>query len=224
MPDYSFGKIYTIRCRYDDNLIYVGSTVEKKLCDRMSKHRAKSKRDECINIPLYQEVNKTNWDDWYIELYEDCPCESKAQLNRREGEVIRVIGTLNKVIAGRSPKEYHIDNAEKIHEKKKQYYRDNFEKINEKNKQYNRENAEKLKEYFKQYCQENAAKINEYKRENAERIKEWRKEYRRENAAKIHEYISEKIKCQFCGSVIARGGYARHTRTNKHIEKMKKND
>jgi hypothetical protein len=254
MPDYSFGKIYTIRCRYDDNLIYVGSTVEKKLCDRMSKHRCHSKLDRCMNYPLYQEVNKTNWDNWFMELYEDYPCENKAQLNQREGQIIREIGTLNKLVAGRSPKEYrrenadkikekgkqyyhdnaekikesrkeyHRNNTEKIRERGKQYYHDNSEKINEKNKQYNRENAEKLKEYFKQYCQENAAKINEYKRENAERIKEWRKEYRRENAAKIHEYISEKIKCQFCGSVIARGGYARHTRTNKHIEKMKKND
>ena len=222
MRDYKQGKIYTIRCKYDDSLIYVGSTVEH-LCVRMARHRGKSKRDECINIPLYQEVNKTNWDDWYIELYEDCPCESKAQLNRREGEVIREIGTLNKVIAGRTKQEYHRENTEKIHEKKKQYYRDNFEKINEKNKQYNRENAEKLKEYFKQYRQENAAKINEYKRANAERIKEWKKEYCRENAAKLHKYTSELITCQ-CGSVIARGGYARHTRTNKHIEKMKKND
>ncbi len=130
MPDYSFGKIYTIRCRYDDNLIYVGSTVEKKLCDRMSKHRGQSKQDKCINKPLYKEVNKTNWDNWFMELYEDYPCESKEQLNRREGEVIREIGTLNKVIAGRSPKEYHRENAEKIHEKKKQYYRDNAERRN----------------------------------------------------------------------------------------------
>jgi hypothetical protein len=288
MPDYSFGKIYTIRCRYDDNLIYVGSTVEKKLCDRMSKHRSNSKQDRCINIPLYQEVNKTNWDDWFMELYEDCPCESKEQLNKREGQIIREIGTLNKQVAGRSRKEYRIDNsdklkqyhkqyrqenaaklneykcenaerikerrkeycqenAERIKEISKEYYHDNFEKINEKNKQYNRENAEKLKEYRRQYYQDNADKIQEYNKEyrrnnsekikeiskeylrnNSEKIKEYRrnnaekqKEYRRENAAKLHEYTSELITCQ-CGSVIARGGFARHKRTNKHIENMKK--
>jgi hypothetical protein len=73
----------------------VGSTV-KRLCRRMTTHRGHSKRDEHMNKPLYQEVNKTNWDDWYIELFEDYPCENKEQLNRREGQIIREIGTLNK--------------------------------------------------------------------------------------------------------------------------------
>ena len=38
MPDYKQGKIYTIRCKTDDTLIYVGSTIEP-LCKRMSKHK-----------------------------------------------------------------------------------------------------------------------------------------------------------------------------------------
>ena len=28
MPDYTKGKIYTIRCKTDDTLIYVGSTIQ----------------------------------------------------------------------------------------------------------------------------------------------------------------------------------------------------
>jgi hypothetical protein len=42
----------------------------------------------------------------YIYIYEDFPCNSKQELNRREGEVIREIGTINKQIAGRTKKEY----------------------------------------------------------------------------------------------------------------------
>ena len=225
MPDYSFGKIYTIRCRYDDNLIYVGSTVEKKLCDRMSKHRCDSKRDRFMNYPLYQEVNKTNWDNWFMELYEDYPCESKEQLNKREGQIIREIGTLNKQVAGRTLKEYLLENADKIKERKKEYRQENAEKIKGKRKQYYRANSEKIKEKNKQYNCENAEKIKEknkqYNCENAEKIQAYQKQYYQENAAKLNERQYEKITCE-CGSTIVRGGFARHKRTNKHIENMKK--
>jgi hypothetical protein len=130
MRDYKQGKIYTIRCKYDDSLIYVGSTVER-LCVRMARHRASSKQDKCINFPLYQEVNKTNWEDWYIELYENYACETKEQLNKREGSIIREIGTLNKLIAGRTDEEYRRDNAEKIKERKKEYRQENAARLNE---------------------------------------------------------------------------------------------
>jgi hypothetical protein len=149
MRDYKQGKIYTIRCKYDDSLIYVGSTVER-LCVRMARHRASSKQDKCINFPLYQEVNKTNWEDWYIELYENYACETKEQLNKREGSIIREIGTLNKLIAGRTDEEYRRDNAEKIKERKKEY---------------RQENAERIKEWKKEYRRENSALINERQRE-----------------------------------------------------------
>ena len=37
MPDYNNGKIYKIISSYTDK-IYVGSTTEKRLCDRFSGH------------------------------------------------------------------------------------------------------------------------------------------------------------------------------------------
>ena len=36
--------------------------------------------------------------------YENYPCENEEQLNKREGEIIREIGTVNKQIAGRTHK------------------------------------------------------------------------------------------------------------------------
>ena len=136
MPDYRKGKIYTLRCRTDDALIYVGSTIQP-LCDRLASHKSKSKK---YNNKLYQSVNG-NWDDWYIELYEECPCESKEQLNKREGKIIREIGTLNYQIACRTNKEWYNDNKEK----KKKYYEDNKEKISEQKKEYYEKNKEKNK-------------------------------------------------------------------------------
>jgi hypothetical protein len=95
MDKYKNGKIYTIRYKNDDSLIYVGSTVQP-LYKRFSQHKIDSKTQRLENMNLYQKFNETDINDWYIELYEDCPCERKEQLLKREGEVIREIGTLNK--------------------------------------------------------------------------------------------------------------------------------
>ena len=166
MPDYSKGQIYTIRCRTDDTKIYVGSTIQP-LYKRFYNHKIDSKNEKCMNMKLYIEVNG-NWDDWYIELYENYPCNNKNELEKREGEIIRLIGTLNRYIAGRDNKQYNIDNADKI----KQYYIENADKI----KQYNIENADKIKERKKQYYIENADKIKQYYIENADKIKERKKQ------------------------------------------------
>lgn len=111
MPDYKNGKIYTIRYRGDDSLIYVGSTCND-LAKRWWHHKSMSKceKSKDYNKLLYQKIRETNIEDWYIELYEDCPCDDKNQLNRREGEIIRQIGTLNKEVAGRTCKEWHKEN------------------------------------------------------------------------------------------------------------------
>ncbi len=58
---------------------------------------------------LYKTIKEKSdgcWDNWYIELYEDFPCERREQLLKREGEIIREIGTLNQLIEGRKYKEY----------------------------------------------------------------------------------------------------------------------
>ena len=42
MPDYSKGKIYTIRNKNDPSLIYVGSTIQS-LAKRLGEHRRHSR-------------------------------------------------------------------------------------------------------------------------------------------------------------------------------------
>jgi hypothetical protein len=60
-------------------------------------------------------------DNWYIELYENYPCKSKEEINRRDGQVIRETGTLNHCIVGRSVSEWFHDNKEIIRESRQQY-------------------------------------------------------------------------------------------------------
>ena len=144
---YKRGKIYTIRCRYDDTLIYVGSTIDK-LAKRFAGHKVDSKRNP---LPLYNHIND-DWKNWYIELYEYFPCDNKEQLEKREGEVIREIATINRNIAGRSKKEYYQDNRDEILEERKQHYQDNRDKILEYHKQYHQDNRDERLEQMKEKC------------------------------------------------------------------------
>ena len=113
MPDYKNSKIYTIKHKTDTSLVYVGSTVQS-LRDRMYYHKGKAK--SYPDRSFYSKVE--NWDDWVIELYENYPCESKIELEKREGEVIKEIGTLNKVVPGIGRQEtcqrYYLKNKEKV--------------------------------------------------------------------------------------------------------------
>jgi len=124
---YENGKIYLVKCKKNPKLIYVGSTFQQ-LEERFNRHKKDKK------CSLYKYVND-DWDNWYIELYEDYPCKNKYKLELRETEVQRQIANINKQLARRTLKQYQQDNREKILEQRKQHYQDNREKILDKQKQ-----------------------------------------------------------------------------------------
>jgi hypothetical protein len=157
MGDYIKGKIYTIRCNTDENLIYVGSTIQS-LSKRFGGHKIEKVRKP--NTYFYTKVE--NWNDWYIELYENYPCQNREELNKREGEIIRLIGTLNINATGRTKKEYYeenkarfeeyyIENKEHITQIKKDKYKENKDDINLKNRDYYNENRERILEQKRLY-------------------------------------------------------------------------
>jgi hypothetical protein len=148
---YKRGVIYTIRNITDDTLMYVGSTINN-LSKRFNSHKLNCKSG--MNVSLYQYIENNDWTCWYIELYENYPCNNKQELNRREGQVIREIGSINKNIAGRTQKEYDYE-----------YYKNNTEKIKEQRKMYREQAAEKIKEKEKMYREKNAEKIKERAKE-----------------------------------------------------------
>ena len=190
---YQRGKIYTVRCYDDDTLIYVGSTIET-LSARMSKHRY---HNTCT---LYQYVNG-NWKNWYIELYEEYPCNNKQLLEKREGEIIRLIGTINKKIQGRTIKEYLKDNEKKI----KQNRIDNKEK----RKKYLKDNTEKIKK-----------QVKDYNEANKEQISKQKKQYREANKENINEKAKEKVVCDHCGCEINKSNLKRHQQSKKCLKKQ----
>ena len=211
---YQRGKIYTIRCKNDETKIYVGSTIET-LSARMSKHRADAKSEKKKNRILYQNVNN-DWDNWYIELYENCPCNNLEELLKREGEVIRELGTLNKIINGRTNKQYKEDNKEKLDEYYKEYFKEYYEK-----------NKEKKLDYAKEYRDINKEQIVErqktYRKDNKEIMRERDRKYYEENKEKINNqkkiYSTEKITCE-CGTIISKGCLSKHLKRKIHNSRL----
>ena len=197
---YQRGKIYTVRCYDDDSLIYVGSTIQP-LSVRMAGHR-------CDNTcSLYHYVNNNfngNWKNWYIELYEEYPCNKKTELNKREGEITRLIGNINKRIEGRTDKEDRNDNKEIIAEKAKQHYEANKEII-----------LEKVKEYYQDHKEEKAQYDKQYRNANKEKITEQQKQYRNNNKEIISEKKKQKTVCNNCGCEVRKDGLKEHQKTNK---------
>ena len=191
MPNYAKGKIYRV-VDTDDKTVYIGSTCQT-LSQRFTRH-----------------VHKGNGNR--ILLIEDCPCENKEHLLRREQEVMEQHrDLLNRQRAYRSPeqipelqKEYREANRDKIREKNKELYQANRDKILEKKKEYREANRDKIREHQKEYHEANRDKI----REN-------QKEYRKANRDKIRARGAERVICEHCGTEVARHSLARHKRTAK---------
>ena len=174
---YNNSMIYTIRSPHTDKF-YIGSTTQI-LCRRFANHKSDYSAYVLNNQKKYiSSYNIIKFGDSYIELLEEIICDSKIKLEMREGELIRIHKDLcvNEAIAGRTDKQYRLDNADKF----KQYRLDNIDKI----KQYRLDNADKMKQQDKQYKLANADKIKQYYIDNIDKIKQ----YQLDNADKKKQY------------------------------------
>ena len=192
MPvDYQGGKIYTIRAPATDKY-YIGSTTQT-LPKRLYKHRNNLKCYQNGKYPNITSFQILELEGAYIELLETYPCNSRAELERREGQLIREHrdNCVNRIVVGRTVKEYREENKEEINAKLREYREANKETIKAKHREYHAANKETLN-----------AKNREYREANKDAIK----------AKK-----AEKIMCE-CGASVSRGYISGHRKTDKHIK------
>ena len=133
------GKIYTIKCHSDPSLIYVGSTCIT-LEERLKQHK-KDYKKWMQNVEKYSYITSfelLKYDDYFIELLEEYPCEKLDELRQREGEFIRELKCVNKCIHGRTKQEY-LETA-------KQYRDSHRDKMREYNAEYRKQNKDELKQ------------------------------------------------------------------------------
>ena len=163
MNRYENGKIYKI-VDVGYRMTYIGSTCEP-LCNRFAKHKQKyteyinnkADRDRRVNR-IFDEFGVKNCK---IELIEYFPCHTREELLKQEGKHIRENDCVNKIVSGRTQKEYQDEHREHILEKKKEYYYENHDYIRYQRKILDDLNREKVNERAKGYYQKRKDRLSE---------------------------------------------------------------
>jgi len=217
MSDYSKGKIYKLLNTENDE-IYVGSTIQP-LSQRLYAHKHNMLANYLPHqkTTTYDKMRLVDADNYFIELIENYPCSTREELRAREGEWIRKIATLNKLIAGRDSKGYYDDNAELLRQKSKDYREQHKEQTKQYNKQYREANTDKIKAIRKNYMEQNHEKVLEQKKQYHIANKQKEREYKKQ---KYEEQGKLKTTCE-CGCVVTQSNLSRHLKTKRHEEQIK---
>ena len=144
-------------------------------------------------MEITKKMNALGVENFYIELVEECPCDNIEQLNRKEGEWIRKLGTLNSKVQGRTMAEYHKE----VREKKQLEDGEYRDKYLQRRREHRTKNIDKMRE------QDNAryhAKSEEERKEIYQKTKEWK---------------TTKHECG-CGSFYTNAHKSEHMKSKKH--------
>jgi hypothetical protein len=137
--DYSKSVVYKICCKdIDIKDCYVGSTTCLRVRRSDHKSACNNQKGKEYNKLAYQFIRDNGgWDNWQVVMVEEYPeCKSGEELLKYEREHMEMLrATLNKVVIGRTQKEYQEDNKEKISVKNKEYREKHKEEINSKKRE-----------------------------------------------------------------------------------------
>jgi hypothetical protein len=193
--DFSKGLIYSIVCKTDETLIYVGSTTE--FTKRKSQHKTvcNNEKSENHNLQVYVMI-RTNggWGNFDMKPIKEFPCESKIQLVIEEERIRKEMqANLNTKRAYRSPEErrkYYEEHKDEL----KTYREENKEKINEKGRKYYEEHKDEKRKYYeahkdeiRTYREEHKDKINKNSQKNYEKHKDKKRKYYEEHKDEIKQ-------------------------------------
>jgi len=191
MPDYSKGKIYCIKSPNTDK-VYIGSTTQQ-LKGRYNHHKYSK---DCASKVIFE------YDDVYIELIENYPCNSREELEKYEGKLQREIECVNIYIAGRKPYKWYQEVGK-------------FHRVEEK-LQYN-------KDYYQKNKESELLKAKNY-RDNIldkDKKKEYNKEYGKNHRKQLNEYGKKKVKCPTCDKEMNQSSLSRHKKSHTETPEEK---
>ncbi len=183
--DYSKAIIYSIICKTDDTLLYIGSTTN--FTKRKSEHKSHchNEKQKSFNFQVYVMI-RTNggWDNFEMKPVKEHPCNNKIQLLIEEEKIRKEMNAnLNTNKAHMTKREYYEENKIKIQENQRTYNVENREKINEMKQKYKENHKEQRKETLQRYGKNNKEKLSEkqrqYRAENKEKINEKQRQYRK---------------------------------------------
>jgi hypothetical protein len=223
MVNYNNGKIYKIEAiNGDEGDIYIGSTTNNLLSERMAKHRInyrnwkKNMYGRTTNFALFDKYGVENC---IISLIENVNCNSLNELRIRETFHMNSTLCVNERIPFRSEEDknknkkiYRIENKEALSDKRKMYYEKNKDILNLKQKDRYNNNLEKEKERHAKYYMNNKDEIARKSRIFHELNKE---------TINKATNLKRSIKCKcVCGLIIPECRKGEHVKTKNHIKIM----
>jgi len=198
--DYSCGKIYKI-VSPSTGLVYIGSTCQKTLAQRLGSHRKSFrlwKNPNTVGTGYMTSFILCEIDDEEIELIESYPCSNRDELSSRERQCQRTIDCINQ--GGKSGKN---DSETLIRELVEQEilpeshltryleHREIYREYRRKKREANKDKIAKQKrEYYVRKREQHAESTKEYREANKEKIADAKKEYYVRNK----EILAEKSK------------------------------
>ena len=186
--DFSKGLIYSIVCKTDETLLYIGSTTNFR--HRKSKHKNACTNENAKkhNLQVYVMIRANGgWDNFEIMPVKEFPCENNIQLVIEEERFRKEMNAnLNKNKAYRT-KEEHKEYIKKYNETHQEHR-------NEYAQKYRDGHKEEIKDYHQNRYAKNKDDIDEKHRIYYEANKEKKKEYEQKNREKINKRVREKRK------------------------------
>ena len=230
MVNYQNGKIYIIESNETDD-VYVGSTcstLEKRFGCHKSEYKRSLKGEK--GIRYCSSIKITKYSDATIRLIELFPCNTRKELERKEGEITKITkNRVNLQIQGQTVAEYNIINKEKIRETHKKWRENNKEKIAVNMKKWKEVNKEqekekrRIREKIEVTCEccltvkKTALKLHKTSKKHLTRMK-LSIEDRQKLADKPFEMISKIVITCWCGEKITWACFSRHCK-RKHKSK-----
>ena len=198
MPNYSNGKIYKIVDNTNGN-IYIGSTCEKYLSNRLAGHR--SKYTAYLNgtnskqMTSFEILKNGNYE---IILIENVVCNSIAELHARERFHIENNECVNLIVPFRTDAEHT------------EYHKEYREQHKVQRTEYLAEKSDIIKEQTKKYREEHKDEINAHK-----------KVYREQHKEQIKQCKATVCTCK-CGLTYTLCHKSRHEKSQRHIDTLSK--
>jgi hypothetical protein len=223
--NYQNGKIYKI-FSYQTDSIYVGSTAQPRLCNRMAQHKVKYNNYLKNHKNRYDSFEILKYDDAKIELIELYPCNTREELTAREGYWIRQLKYVNKKIPGRTDQQWRADNKDKIDIKNKKYYQDHQDQIKKRVNDYRETNKEKINEKKRVTvhceCGDKYPHANKCHHIKTTKHINWLNGIAKIDNSEARKqkkklYNQQSIQCE-CGLQYTMGHKSRHMKSNKHIQ------
>ena len=158
MNKYNNSSIYKIS-NIGGNMVYYGSTC-RDIQKRFKQHK-QSYKTKADSITVYKIFDTYGIDNCKIELVEKYNCNSKRELELREGYYIKNNECINIKVLGKTRREYYDENRDDIDKKRKEWYVLNKEMRTKQMREWREANKEKYQEYQRKYKEKMKQKMNE---------------------------------------------------------------